>query len=448
MSAPARGAHPFFHDPRHPEPSLARTHSPAALAEQLRGALAGTGADLTGPLAAQPLVLPRRSYDELFGVGRVLLGLVRRAVLSLGPTWPERLVALDADPADHPLLSGLDNTETDYCAMMARADIVVGEAGPQLLGFDAGDTFGGPHETHAFTRVWRRTHTEDGRPPFTGHDPLAARVGAFEDVCTRRGLPRALAVIAGPHCPGPRAGSGLHERDLEHFRARGFEAARFGPGELPAALGHPGKLRYPLGLRDFAPGDWSGSGVSVEPVRDAQRAGLLLLPPQSSALLDNKRALALVSEGLPWMTRGERGLVDRWLPWTRITVAGRTAWHGTEQELPGLLLGDRERFVLKSAVRAGGRQVLVGRECGARAWAAAVERAFLEGDSVVQEYVEPAGAPVELTDGETTWMSRLTPVLSPMLFGGRPGGCWARSRLAAGGTVQNAVLTRVRDGGR
>lgn len=456
MTAPARGAHPFFHAPRRPAPSLARTHSAAEVAAGLRGELAGLGVELAGALPAQPFVLPRRSYDELFVVGKVLLGLVRRAVLSLGPTWPERLVALGADPADHPLFSGLDNTETDYCAMMARADIVVGESGPQLLGFDVGDAFGGPHETHAFTRVWRRTHTEDGRPPFTGHDPLAARAAAFEDVCTRRGLPRALAVIAPPGGTA-RPGDGrfpghlperLPERDLEHFRARGFEAALFAPEELPGALGRPGKLRYPLGLRAFAPGDRSQGGARVEPVRAAQRAGLLLLPPQSGGLLDNKKALALVSEGLPWMTRGERGLVDRWLPWTRISVAGRTRWHGTEQELPGLLWGERERFVLKSAVRAAGRPPLVGRECGARVWAAAVERAFREGDSVVQEYVEPAGTLVELTDGDTTWMSRLAPVLSPMLFGGRPGGCWVRSRLEDGATSQNAVLAWTRDAGR
>lgn len=479
MTVRARGIHPFFDDPWQPAPAPPPSHSPAEVAAALRGELADVGVKLTCTLPARPLTLPRRSYDELFGAAKVLLGLVRRAVLSLGATWPDRLVALGADPAGHPLLSALETTETDFCAMMARADVVVGETGPRLLGFHVGDAFDGLYETHAFTRVWRRTHVEAGQPVFAGHDPLAARADAFEDVCARRGLPRALALVAGSRLrPGgdrsPARGAGRRAGlDLEEFRARGFEAALFTPEKLPGAPGRTGRPRYALGLRSVPPGRRSplpgtappgpdrpdrpdgpvapdepreAAGTveadeAVEAVRAARRAGLLLLPPRGSGLLADKRALALVSEGLPWMTRGERELVDHWLPWTRISLPGRTSWHGTEQELPELLLADREHFVLKSAAPTAGRPPLLGRECGAREWAAAVERAFREGDSVAQEYVESAGTRVELTDGEATWMSHAAPVLSPMLFGGRPGGCWVRSRPADGGMAQNAVLT-------
>lgn len=443
--APGTPVSPYFHEPGRPSPAALRTAGAAEVARRLRTELAGLAVPLDEPLPAQPFVLPRRTYDELFGVTRAMLSLVRRAVLALGATWPARLAALEADPEDHPLLSGLDNTETDHCTMMARADIVVGESGPRLLDLRVGGAFEGPHETPAFAAVWRRTHAVDGRSPFTGHDPSAARTASFEDVCARRGLPRSVAVLGrAPDAAGPGQ---VHERDLEQFRSRGFRAGFFEPGALPGALGRPGRLRYALGLCRPAPAGWSDA--EVEALRDAQRAGLLLLPPQSSGLLANRRALALVSEGLPWMTRGERLLVERWLPWTRISVAGRTWRDGRECELPGLLLRDREQFVLKRAVGVRGRSALVGRHTAASEWRQEVERAFWEGDCVAQEYVEPASCPLEFTDGTALWTSQVTPVLSPMLFGGRPGGCLARYVHGGSAAVaRNAVLTWKRDGAR
>ncbi|MEU9008769.1 hypothetical protein AB0D12_03060 [Streptomyces sp. NPDC048479] len=100
-----------------------------------------------------------------------------------------------------------------------------------------------------------------------------------------------------------------------------------------------------------------------------------------------------------------------------------------------------------------GREVLVGRHAGAADWRQAIESAFTARDSIVQEYVEPATCPLELTDGTSTFTAHVAPVLSPMLFGDRPGGCMARyyatPKPEAGGVVsvsaygasENAVLT-------
>ncbi|MEU9008773.1 hypothetical protein AB0D12_03080 [Streptomyces sp. NPDC048479] len=446
-------SHPWFLDDERPAPSALRTASPSEVTALLREELAGLSVSLPGPwVPAQPFVLPRQSYDELFGIARTLLALVRRAVLALGTGWPARAEALGADPHDYPLLSGQDNTETAYCSMMARPDIVIGENGPQLLEFNVSGTFGGPNESHGLTEVWQHTHRER----FFGHDPLATRVRAFEDVCASRRLPRAIAIIGSlGDLEGDDADIRFQERELEQFRRRGFTADFLEPDRLPEALGRPGNLRYPLGLRNFAPADWRERGQSLRPVHDAQRAGLLLLPPQSSGLLANKKALALVSEGRPWMTRAERRLAERHLPWTRITLPGRTRWEGQEHELLELLLVRRERFVLKKAIGMMGREVLVGRYTEPVDWRQAVESAFAAGDSIVQEYVEPATCALELTDGTSTFTAQVAPVLSPMLFGDRPGGCWARfltdgasgsaSRgvisVGGAGASENAVLT-------
>jgi hypothetical protein len=454
VPASAGTVHPWFHEEGRPEPSELRRLSGAETHELLRRETAGLRISLPGPaLPAQPFVLPHSSYDELFEVGRVLLSLVRRAVLAQGGGWPARAEALGADPDDYPLLSGQDNTETEYCAMMARPDLVVGERGPQLLEFNVSGTFGGPSETHALAAVWQRTHQGDGRPPFTGSDPLVARVQAYEDICARRNLPKAVAVVGSPGDPLDDSDVRFHQLTLDQFRRRGFTADFFEPHQLPDALGRPGALRYPLGLRDFALLELRERGISIEPVHQSQRSGFLLLPPQSSGLLANRKALALVSEGRPWMTRAERRTVEQHLPWTRMTIPGRTDWQGGEHDLPALLFRERDRFVLKRAIGQTGREVLLGRHTGQQAWEEAVTGAFEAGDSIVQEYVEPLSCPLELTDGKTTWTAPVSPVLSPMLFNGRAGGCWARFLPDSGASSQvktrpgeynatdNAVLT-------
>ncbi|MDH2390792.1 hypothetical protein QCN29_18750 [Streptomyces sp. HNM0663] len=423
-----------------PRLSGARVH--ALLCEETEGA----GDSQAGSaLPAGPLVLPRRSYEELFHVSRVLLALVRRAVLAQGDGWPARLAAFGLEAADHPLLSGRDNTETEHCAMAARADFVIGQRGPQLLGFDAGGAFDGPVRAHGLSRAWRRAYAADGAAAvIVGADPLACRAEAFAEVCARRSLPKAVALV-GP--PDDRATGVACDR----FRHAGFTADCFEPRQLPEALGRPGALRYPLGLLTTAV-----HGGGLQAVLRAQRAGLLLLPPQSSALLADDRALALVSEQRPWMTRAERRLVERHLPWTRITLPGRTWWREGEYELPALLLRERERFVLKPGPADRGRGAVIGRHSGPSAWEEAVGRAFTDGDGVVQEYVEPQPCALELTDGTATWTARILPVLSPMLFNGRAGGCLAQfapdgtaaapeartGTRTATGMVDTAVLTR------
>ncbi|MBO8188125.1 hypothetical protein [Streptomyces spirodelae] len=349
------------------------------------------------PPPARPHVLPHGRYDELFETTAALLALVRRAVLALGPTWPERLVALGADPADHPPYSGLESTETDCCTMLASGEFVVGETGPRLVALGAGASLDSAEDVTALSSA---SQGQAGGTLFA-HDPRAARAAALADLCAHRGLPRSVALV----------GPGFAPDDAHDLRQRGFTTALLGPDRLPGALGRPGRPRYALGLLS---GARPAADQDRARLRDAQRAGLLLLPPLSSTLLADRRALALVSEGLPWMTHGERSLVERRLPWTRLALAGRTWWHGTEQELPELLLAQRERFVVKHAV-AGAGPLVAGHETDERTWTAAVRRAFRNADSVVQEYVRPAPAPL---------------TLSARLFADRPGGCRVRYPLA------------------
>ncbi|GAA2598457.1 hypothetical protein GCM10009863_09760 [Streptomyces axinellae] len=76
---------------------------------------------------------------------------------------------------------------------------------------------------------------------------------------------------------------------------------------------------------------------------------------------------------------------------------------------------------------------------GRRPWSAPSGRATARPRSTSS----PAGSRVELTGRDTTRLSPVAPVLGALLFGGRPGGCWARSR-ADRGMTRNAVPTWAR----
>ncbi|MQY11647.1 hypothetical protein SRB5_17660 [Streptomyces sp. RB5] len=413
----------WFHAADRPAPADLRTLDQHGITAALHRALRGPGISLRSPLPAGPLVLPRSSYDELFDLTRAMLGLCRRAVLALAPTWPARLEALGAQPEDHPLLSALDTTETEYCTLMASADFTVGPQGaPQLLRMHAAGDIRGVAETAAFTGVWQRAH----RPgAFFGHDPVGRRARSVGEVCAARGLARSAAFLGGPRS-GARPDAPYGEADAERMRGCGFTTDFVEPAELPDALGPPGAPRYSVVLDNGA----------ATPA--ALRRGLLL-PPAGSALLADPRTLALVSAGLPWLTRREERLVRRHLPWTRMTLPGRTRWRDEECELPDVLLRHQQQFVLRPGHPAGSR-TLVGCHTAAGVWARAVDEAFTHGSGVVQEYVEPAAVTVELTDGEVLYPASVAPVLTAMLFAGRPGGCWARFTVADRGRAENAVL--------
>lgn len=57
-------------------------------------------------------------------------------------------------------------------------------------------------------------------------------------------------------------------------------------------------------------------------------AGLTAIPSQSARLVDSKKMLARLSEGLPWMSDAGRALVSRFVPWTRIVRDRIVHWRG------------------------------------------------------------------------------------------------------------------------
>ncbi|MFE7127764.1 hypothetical protein [Streptomyces sp. NPDC057617] len=440
-------------------PTLERALPVAEVLRILRHELRDCGTRIdTERAPLEPFVLSRRAYEELFSAAAGLLALLRRAVLESAPTRAGRLSALGLAPDGHqyPLFSDDEDFEERYCAAMARPDVIIGAQGPQFIEFNVSGAFGGPAETHLLTRVWNEVYAHGGKgdAPFFGHDPLAARAAFFERVCDEAGLPRSVALVGSPYEQDKAATSRYYDIEVDVLRRRGMHAEFFEPDRLPHGLGLPERLDYPVGLRYFATADWTARGQSLDPVRSVLASGCLLLPSQSSYLLANKKVLAWLSEGLPWMSETDRALVGRYVPWSRVVRETKAEWRGRYVDLPELLLAGQEQFVLKKAIGMMGREVLIGRLTTPAQWAATVERALTDEDSIVQLYTESVPYELEMCDASETTAERVAvaPVLSPMLFGGRPGGCYARYfpsgesgvvSVYGQGAMENAVLTGV-----
>jgi len=154
----------------------------------------------------------------------------------------------------------------------------------------------------------------------------------------------------------------------------------------------------------------------------------VLFPPESCYLVANKKVMAWISEGLPWMDEADRSLVRRYLPWTRVVEERKVEWRGDSHDLGDLLIRHQEDLVLKKATGMMGLEVTLGSACAPGAWAAEVARALADGDTIVQEHVVPGRYRLEASDGpgDGTHPADVIPVLSPCLYDGRAGGCFVR----------------------
>lgn len=393
--------------------------------EALATALDGFPFPIGSPLA--PVVLPARSYRELFWSSRRLLDLLRRAALAAAPDRAGRLAALGLDEVALPLFTPHEEWEERYCACMTRPDVAIGAEGPRFLEFNVSGAIGGVVETHVLNHAWLRIY---GGPaaPFAAHDPYEARAAMFHAVCREQGVDPAVALVGSlrelPEDTTPH----YYSIEADRLRERGLRAEFFEPEDLCDGLGLPGEPRYRTGLRNFAVPDWRHHGISLEPVRRALDAGCLLLSPQSSYLVANKKVMAWVSEGRPWMNDEDHRLARRYLPWTRVVGDARVEWEGCGHDLLELLAARRECFVLKKAAGMQGEGMLIGRHSTEAEWGTALEAAVGAGDTIAQEYVEFGRCQLDLVgdDGRTPVTWTMAPVLSPYLFGGRAAGCMVR----------------------
>src|SRR5882762_571481 len=131
---------------------------------------------------------------------------------------------------------------------------------------------------------------------------------------------------------------------------------------------------------------------------------------------------------------GERELIRKHVPWTRVVADVRTSHYGTPVELLAFLRSERTNLVLKPSDEYGGTGVTLGWECSEAAWDTAIENAIApsQGCWIVQEripirrevfpWIQPEGK-VEFRD--------MLVDFAPYLFRGKV--CGFLTRLSATG---------------
>lgn len=415
--------------------------SPERIAEIMHDELRGLGPPAF-PVALQPLVVPPESFGELLSATARLVALLHKAARNAGPDRNGRMDALAIDPADCPFFIPDENFELRHCADMARPDVVVGADGPKFIEINVSGAVGGMADMHAYHQGWRRIAARAGRRPFAGVDIWPRLAALVKRTAAELGAAPSAVIVDHLSDVDPTNRPRTLRLQVDGLRAHGVRARHLDPADLLAGIGLPGPLREPLGLAEFDLADARESGCDLGPVRAALDAGFKTIPSQSARLLHTKKALALLSEGQPWMSQGERDLAGRYLPWTR-TVGDRPVWwRGRRHDLPRLLTEHRESFVLKGATGCSGKEVVFGARTQPGDWARQVEQAVRTGYPVAQEVVESDTTPVDvlLESGEITRVAANS-VISPFCIGGVPVGCHAR--FAAAGPPG---LVRVADG--
>ncbi|MFJ1857458.1 hypothetical protein ACIOHA_09120 [Streptomyces anulatus] len=414
--------HPWFGHHR-----LRPAASADTIRQMLRHELRDTGWPYQKVLPAAPLAIPRASYAEIFRVSVALVDLLRRAALESGHTTADRLAAYEMPAAEDRLWVSDPFIEERYADSVVRPDLVIGPDGPQFLEFNVSGALGGVVETQSRLAVWRGLHAdEEGRAPFRSPSPFAVRAEMFRSLSAELAVAPRVAVVGSARVTGVERR--YFEMEADYYNSHGLTARFFEPEELPEAWDCAPHLRYPIGLRNFTIPDWLDAGLDTTPVQGALDHGCLLVGTQTSTFLHSKLTMGLLSEGRPWMTEGDRRLVERYLPWTRILSERRTDREGQQVDLLPFVLKHRELLVLKAALGESGQQVTIGRETDQAAWESAVGEAVQGRTSVVQEFVRPETCRVALiADGvDEPYDVDVAPVLGPLLFGGRPAGLFCR----------------------
>ncbi|MEV5259487.1 hypothetical protein AB0L02_15710 [Streptomyces anulatus] len=414
--------HPWFGGHR-----LRPAASADTIRQMLRHELRDTGWPYQKVLPAAPLAIPRASYAEIFRVSLALVDLLRRAALESGHTTADRLAAYGMPAAEDRLWVSDPFIEERYADSVVRPDLVIGPDGPQFLEFNVSGALGGVVETQSRLAVWRGLHAdEEGRAPFRSPSPFAVRAEMFRSLSAELAVAPRVAVVGSARVTGVERR--YFEMEADYYNSHGLTARFFEPEELPEAWDCAPHLRYPIGLRNFTIPDWLDAGLDTTPVQGALDHGCLLVGTQTSTFLHSKLTMGLLSEGRPWMTEGDRRLVERYLPWTRILSERRTDREGQQVDLLPFVLKNRELLVLKAALGESGQQVTIGRETDQAAWESVVGEAVQGRTSVVQEFVRPETCRVALiADGvDEPYDVDVAPVLGPLLFGGRPAGLFCR----------------------
>lgn len=417
-------------------PHTPRPTAPIELTRRiLQSHLADTGIQSRESCPISPVFLDRRAHRKLQEAAVSLLELLKRAALSVGDSTRARLNAYGATEQDYPLFSTNVHFEERYSDVFARPDFVLTASGPKVLEFNVSGAVGGVPELACLQTGLQAAYGRRDPIRFNWSNPYDDRARAFREIASREGLEGRVLVVGSIRDLEYTNSTKVFDLEVEALHRQGLVADFCEPENLDGileAVNGNSRAAFPLSLRMFTIPEWTELGIDLSAVRRWLEGGSLLLGPQTSAFLANKKTLAWLSEGLPWMTRQDHATVAEFVPWSRcLADRNTTLLEGAEGALLPFCLAHQERLVLKEAIGMQGRQVTVGRDVSEAQWYDLITTAAAPGNAIVQEYVEPCLQPVWMSQGAhdaQTELLKMRPIISFFVFGGRPGSGWARFR--------------------
>jgi hypothetical protein len=259
-------------------------------------------------------------------------------------------------------------------------------------------------------------------------DSIYGRLAASADL--RR--PGAKLLVYDLPASARRGYDAMPESMAADLRAMGVDAEVVDDARLPAAMRASDRDRIVV-LRVFVPAMMDRRTHRFRWFRAlARRTRVRMVNSAWETFFFDKLLLARLSDP---QTRGDlpdgdRTLLPRVLPWTRIVAPGRTRFHGRRVDVLSLVVRERHRFVLKKGNSYSSRHVRFGLVDDAATWRRAVGRACRAGGWVVQELVTGRWEPMPVLEGTTLVEARAVAVDSPFLVDGQPAGVLRRLVLA------------------
>ncbi len=355
-----------------------------------------------GRLCPAPLRVPAREFAAWTTDLPALLALARRVVVDMpAPDPSDPLTRLAEKWRDRPRMPPT-----------MRADGLWTRHGLRLCELNMGPGAGGAWETE-FMSHWLGV-----RP--APHDGIHSQM---LEIAAQHGRHLAIAVLDEAGCRGE---SWYETRDLLSWlkRVPGVRAYCVATSALRLRGGRMGDSRrsFDLLYQSEALETRALGDPELLVMNEALASSTSFVVDPIDSRIDDKAVIALLSAAASGefdfgLSRADRRLVRRYLPWTRLLgdgVAGVAV---------KTVLESREQLVLKRTRSLNSRHIIPGREQSPREWQRLVERAMRGRFRwVVQERLVPEARLVETPLG----MERRACMICPFVFGGSWGGALVR----------------------
>ncbi|HLP44909.1 MAG TPA: hypothetical protein VK469_03135 [Candidatus Kapabacteria bacterium] len=132
------------------------------------------------------------------------------------------------------------------------------------------------------------------------------------------------------------------------------------------------------------------NGTVPDDIMTVFKAGnMRLINGPISRIMADKLNLALLSdhETVNVFSPEENKFIDRYVPWSRKIMPGKTSFAGETIDLVDFIRSHKEKMVVKPGGGYGGKGVCVGIKASQKEWEESIETALQEKNWVVQEYV-------------------------------------------------------------